>query len=487
MKINLAIDCTPDSIPNTLVALHSFLDKNPWFDGKVYILSPNANTFTKSNLSDLSAIYENHEVISCSIDPRFTKLLSDSAYNPNTISRILSIYSLVLPEEKLLFISNSCLVLRNLCDLLTLHDITLPSNSVDDFRIDLMYRPRRISQEKLTEEFISHSSLTNSPVLQLLSNFVDPFISEVTGLNSLEFNDKVWIKRKTLVNSLHFLRYDTLKRNGSAASKINQLWLYQQNIISKSLKRPSFRNNQTLIKTPSSIISSNPSSRTGTVPNRVPTPVKNQRPVGSQPIKNKLISLSQLKVSLLNKSICLVANSSDLLNNSYGELIDSHDCVVRFNSFEISPEHTGTKTDIHASIYLESANRDIPVEHRIVISINKNNWNNIVNSLDPANQKSVVDVNWPMSISPVPSQYRSNKIPTTGFNLIMLFYEHISYSKISLVGFNFYKEGIASIYRKPGIPKNIAKIHNYSFEKRWVNSVFSEKNNILVHEKNSSL
>lgn len=47
-------------------------------------------------------------------------------------------------------------------------------------------------------------------------------------------------------------------------------------------------------------------------------------------------------------SVALVGNSDQLLKDAYGEQIDSHDCVIRFNLFKDSlkfQEHVGTKTD----------------------------------------------------------------------------------------------------------------------------------------------
>ena len=46
--------------------------------------------------------------------------------------------------------------------------------------------------------------------------------------------------------------------------------------------------------------------------------------------------------------ICIVGNSKDLLNQEFGEKIDSHDIIIRVNNFSIKgfERHVGTKTHI---------------------------------------------------------------------------------------------------------------------------------------------
>jgi len=50
----------------------------------------------------------------------------------------------------------------------------------------------------------------------------------------------------------------------------------------------------------------------------------------------------------MSTNIIIVGNGTSLLDKEYGTLIDSFDCVVRFNSFKIKgyEKHTGTQTNI---------------------------------------------------------------------------------------------------------------------------------------------
>jgi len=65
-----------------------------------------------------------------------------------------------------------------------------------------------------------------------------------------------------------------------------------------------------------------------------------------------LVDLNTLLGYFKDKRIILVGNSNSLLSRNYGELIDSHDCVVRMNLGLVDPEKPnvfGRKTHIWAS------------------------------------------------------------------------------------------------------------------------------------------
>jgi len=202
--------------------------------------------------------------------------------------------------------------------------------------------------------------------------------------------------------------------------------------------------------------------------------------------KHNIIKLNEFKKYIYGKKICLVANSSDLLKDDLGSFIDSHDIVVRFNSYEIDEKHTGKKTNIHASIYLSNYNLEHIVDYRLIVSINRNNWIKAIREkLDPSNQIAIIDSNWPISLS---SKLEHKKIiATTGFNAIKLFYKLGGYKELNLVAFNFYSTGTSSVYRKKEIGPNISKVHNYKLEKKWVNKNFKKHSKFVMTHVNSSI
>ena len=479
------------SILSTLVTLHSFLENNSWFNGKVYVITPVAPSISEKSLSDLTLIYQNIEIIDCSIDPTFKAVLDSALNDPTKVQQILLAKSLFLNCEKLLTISSSCLFLKDVSHILKPNHVvmhTLLSDSTPHF----FYLGKKLEHpEDLLSVFQE-----KEPLIRLLEFNSVTSNSQILGDISFNYKDVNHIKNRNIIKSLHFIKYQDLKKDIRNFTRINQLWLQQQNTVVNLLKRPSFRGGRTLIKSsPPKNLDKFKSIQTPLPSSHLPVTKKYDYP-NSQSISrssnnivnnSRLISIKDIANLFSNKKICLVANSSDLLDVKLGEFIDSHDCVIRFNSFKIDPEYTGTKTTIHSSIYLENENLDELVDYRLIISINKKNWIDRVNSLDSTKQKSVIDLNWPISNFSNTTQFRSNRVPTTGFNTMLMFYNHVQYSTLSLIGFNFYKNGKNSIYRKDHISSDIAKIHNYSFEENWIKRIFLQKNNIFIHEKSNSL
>lgn len=205
-------------------------------------------------------------------------------------------------------------------------------------------------------------------------------------------------------------------------------------------------------------------------------------------INRSFIDLLNFKKFIEDKSIILVANSSDLLENKNGSLIDSYDIVVRFNSFKIDEPHTGVKTTIHASVYLQDINLDYFVPIRFIISIMFKNWVNKIESLDKFKQSFLLKYNHHNEIQ---GQKTTSAPPTTGFVMLTLLLKLGGFKKLDLIGFNFYETGISSILRtNEGFALDISTVHDYAFEKDIIMknaSNYDKKNNIITFYDNSAV
>jgi hypothetical protein len=200
------------------------------------------------------------------------------------------------------------------------------------------------------------------------------------------------------------------------------------------------------------------------------------------------MDLSFFKAFIKDKSIALIANSSDLLKTSNGKLIDSHDVVIRFNSYDIQPEHTGSRTTVHVSIYLQTENLDVYVPIRYIISIHSKNWISKLKTLNKYSQGTLLKFN---HHSIIPNALKDNNPATSGFVTLILLLKLGGYKKINMFGFNFYEGGQASILRKKeGMNYPISKVHDYALEKVFVlnNADSIDKDqNIITFYDNSSL
>ncbi len=215
-------------------------------------------------------------------------------------------------------------------------------------------------------------------------------------------------------------------------------------------------------------------------PKHVPRPIRPARPIKVNPRRTQTsysnIDLSSIGLNLVNlkwltdlinnKRVCLVANSSDLLEANLGSFIDGHDIVIRCNSYVINKEFTGEKTDIHVMYYLHNDNLEKNVDTRIIYSPNLINWKNFLKyKLIKGNQNNVVDLYWPMQNGFLNKD--EHLFPTTGFNTLRTICALGGYSEFNLIAFNFYEKGNESIYRI-GNNQEISKTHNFQYEKKWI-------------------
>lgn len=183
--------------------------------------------------------------------------------------------------------------------------------------------------------------------------------------------------------------------------------------------------------------------------------------------KSRLINVDEFAKRIKNKRVCLVANSSDLLKEELGEYIDGHDFVIRFNSFVIDEKHTGKKINMHACIYLEHRNCNIPVDFRFVISVNKKRWDDRVSDIMKMNNCDVINCNWPLNLNA--DKILGRSIPSTGLNVLLYLLHCKGYKEINIVGFNCYESGLDSIYRLDGPKSHISTVHDYANEQDWIN------------------
>ncbi|MFI9826649.1 glycosyltransferase family 29 protein [Streptomyces sp. NPDC051913] len=181
------------------------------------------------------------------------------------------------------------------------------------------------------------------------------------------------------------------------------------------------------------------------------------------------ISLGEFRNRIAGKSICLIANSGRVGASSMGAEIDAYDLVVRFNSYRIDPRHTGSRTDIHATIHKHGFNWDQRVDTRLVFGGISGDWKySLRNRLVPGAQTFLGDesLRWPVrNIGKLSADVWSG-IPTTGFNMLYLL-DFLDVSPtLDLIGFDFYESGAYRV--QEAMKLAITSVHEYTSEKAWV-------------------
>jgi tetratricopeptide (TPR) repeat protein len=181
------------------------------------------------------------------------------------------------------------------------------------------------------------------------------------------------------------------------------------------------------------------------------------------------VTLGEFRNQIAGKSICLIANSGRVGSSSMGAEIDAYDLVVRFNSYKIDPRHTGSRTDIHATIHKHGFNWEKQVTTRLVFGGLSGDWKySLRNRLVPGAQTYLGDesLRWPVrNIGKLGTDVWSG-IPTTGFNMLWLL-DFLDVSPtLDLIGFDFYESGAYRV--QEAMKLAITSVHEYTSEKDWV-------------------
>ncbi|WP_156162168.1 glycosyltransferase family 29 protein [Demequina iriomotensis] len=181
------------------------------------------------------------------------------------------------------------------------------------------------------------------------------------------------------------------------------------------------------------------------------------------------IDVSGFRQLVTGKRVCLVANSATVATSGLGEVIDSYDLVVRFNSFKIDAPHTGSRTSVHALIHLHDFNWDVPVDVRLVFSGDPVAWRrSLLRRVVAGAQTHLGDetLRWPMRDAQLVGDTTHPDLPTTGFNVIRLLDFLDVSAAIDLIGFDFYEGGTFRLDEAMHLP--VVDVHQYSVEKEWV-------------------
>jgi len=202
---------------------------------------------------------------------------------------------------------------------------------------------------------------------------------------------------------------------------------------------------------------------------------------------NNMIELNDIDIK--GKSCAIIGNSSILLDTEYGEIIDNHDIVIRCNVARTTgfEKNVGSKTTFRF-IAAKSFTRDVLPSHseydfNFLPSLNNEHF---FIRYDHPNTKALIGGmlnnyrgnNYIHYLSPyfiLECDKLNNSYSSIGF--ISIIFGTRFFDKVSLYGFNFFKEGIEKGHYFEGIQKGTNVGHNFD----------SEENVILQLQENNRL
>ncbi len=176
------------------------------------------------------------------------------------------------------------------------------------------------------------------------------------------------------------------------------------------------------------------------------------------------------------KEILLIGNGPSCLDKEFGELIDSHDIVVRFNNFETKSfeKFVGKKTNYWVKTIMSNKHDKVIFDKKFftypsIVSQNTEKLNSLIN-----NGYTIVPVSFYDKINKLIN--KNNSWATTG--LVMIFYFIEEGYTIKIHGFDFFKNGV-HYYEDNSTMKG----HAPNIEESIVNQLIKEgKVKLLVNE-----
>ena len=507
LKYCLCTEATDITFPYFRVMLTSFLKYNSgWFKGKLVILTCDITPLSKANRKIIKKWYNNVEyvdikpstyaLIKCS-DKEKIHLYKTEVFNLDTYDIILYVshLSLCLSDCSPMFKGDA--------------DVTgCNSDELSDSIKGISKRPTKIKSKTINTSVlllsneVSKYDLANYILDSIVSKRVskknrdmrklvlkhtnDSFMRKssnlrITGLPSPGimkksiYGDHKTKKFNSLIPAAYFIELDVgiFEQSNSASNRyknVNKLWLshnkdefwYDESNVSKAgpldlhHKRIEYR-----------LQDSKRSKRSK----------RNRYGIS-------VVSASQIANYIYDRSICLVANSSELLDNELGEFIDSHDIVVRFNGYEIDKKHTGEKTDVHCVFRQYHYAPSSDTKYKIVISGPLDRWVSSIKKVHSKHNVGIFDFKFPSGSDIEEYANEHIKIPTSGLCAYILFRKYMNdKNNITLIGFNGYMGGdVGSIYRKKHFSENfkLATPHAYELERDLWTSKFRKINEISI-------
>jgi hypothetical protein len=489
-EIACLTEVSADSAHLTKVAIYSFIETNPWFDGTIYLAEDPFSPLKGFDLTQIKSIYPKIQVVSLKNSPIYQLL---EKQNPTLIrARNFSIALLKtlifnLPTKRVLYFSNTSLFLNSVNRLLIPNKLVLSKDS-------LFYLSKDISDITIqkyldfleTSQFFSPAEL-NQAFYRILNDESTPFILDEFHYSASYFTNSKFNLLSPKLKHAEYLNFDTFLVKNLNFSRINSVWLQKKQQVANFLNKPTawlqkkqqvanFLNNPSLS---SKVALKSIKSQLMLKNNASPHDSSHRQSI--QKINamfghKVFIEHDETIENLSNKSICVVANSSDLLDYNYGPFIDSHDIVVRFNGYKIIPEKTGIKTSVHCVFREYRGKHDPAAPLKLIISKGRSSWTTSIVSFhakDAAYRNyQIIDFNYPSDYDMKAANCDNLSIPTSGICLYAYLVSLGLRDNVRLVGFNGYNGGDPTTILRENDDFELARAHNYEMESQFWSSQF---------------
>lgn len=228
-KINAVTIASDSQFHLTRVSMHSFIETNKWFNGKMTLLVHPSFPLSSLNFSKLKAIYQNIETVRVG---QPISVQSKLKITPAHVQDQLKCFAFSFAPSKLLFFSNTCLFMKDITSLLQPNQIVVAGNH-SIFYIDT---PNSIYTDVLDKSptLAFSEKLKDSISVQSKKVVYDDFL----GVPASSIPDSKYSQLSRKLSDVSFIDYDNIDRSDSKYGKINQVWLHKNHSVNHKNNQP---------------------------------------------------------------------------------------------------------------------------------------------------------------------------------------------------------------------------------------------------------
>ena len=227
-KINAVTIASDIQFHLTRVSVHSFIETNKWFNGKITLVVHPNFPLSSLNFEKLKALYQNIEIVlfsqAVAISPRLK-------ITPVHVQDQLRCFIFSFAPSKLLFFSNTCLFMKDVTSILQPNKIMVAGN-YSIFYVD-------------SPNMVYADSLNKTPT----DSYLNCLKNSLLQTNTVEYTDTLGVLASTVPDSKYsqlsrkllaasFIDYDNIDRSESKYGKINQVWLHKNHSVNHKNSQP---------------------------------------------------------------------------------------------------------------------------------------------------------------------------------------------------------------------------------------------------------
>jgi hypothetical protein len=247
MKINIAVEITEESRLQTKVSLHSFIEKNAWFNGTVYLLTSSYFPISEKTFAEISSLYPTIEIVNVDLDDRISKMMHSSKHMLTSCMLSHLKMGTFLIDGPVLYISQKSIFFSDISFFIEDNFINFSSLFNQDTS-SIFYLGEKLNKnELLSTVAMLVLEDTTIPPNRRLSNFLVAEFNKI-GIPSMKYSNKIvsaskyldryFNKFRSSLKEVSCLHFNDGVFNSPLYTKINQIWLHTARSVALLLTRP---------------------------------------------------------------------------------------------------------------------------------------------------------------------------------------------------------------------------------------------------------